>query len=91
ICAAVDHSTQLVGIAGQLDDSPFGIVHHHVALTLNIVVFWIVRRHGTALRSCLVTRRLLLFTVDLILSFRAQHTGTKGEDKTFWRLTKWVQ
>uniref|UniRef100_M1E1A2 Uncharacterized protein n=1 Tax=Solanum tuberosum TaxID=4113 RepID=M1E1A2_SOLTU len=22
---------------------------------------------------------------------RAQHTGTKGEDKTFWRFTEWVR
>ncbi|KAG5612205.1 hypothetical protein H5410_023486 [Solanum commersonii] len=46
---------------------------------------------STTLRNCLATRRLLLFTTDLILSFRAQHTGTKGEDMTFWRFTEWVR
>ncbi|KAG5631955.1 hypothetical protein H5410_003672, partial [Solanum commersonii] len=43
-----------------------------------------------ASRNCSLIRRLLLFTTDLILSFRAQHTRTKGEDKIFWRLAKWV-
>ncbi|KAG5584870.1 hypothetical protein H5410_045304, partial [Solanum commersonii] len=43
---------------------------------------------STASRNCSVTRRLLLFTADLILSFTAQHSGTKCKDKTFWRLAE---
>ncbi|KAG5576519.1 hypothetical protein H5410_056653 [Solanum commersonii] len=35
--------------------------------------------------------QLFLFITDLILSFRVQHTGRKGEDKTFWRLAEWVR
>ncbi|KAG5595673.1 hypothetical protein H5410_036905, partial [Solanum commersonii] len=52
---------------------------------------WIIGRHSTASQNCSAIRRLLLFTADLILSFRAQHTGTKGEDRTFWRLAKYVR
>ncbi|KAG5585776.1 hypothetical protein H5410_046210 [Solanum commersonii] len=83
--------TQLVGITDQLGNSPFGIVHSRVSLSLSIILFWIIRRHDTTSQSCSVTRRLLLFTTDLILSFKAQRTGTKGEDKTFWQLTEWVR
>ncbi|KAG5585676.1 hypothetical protein H5410_046110 [Solanum commersonii] len=89
--AAKDHLVKLVGIADQLGDSPFGIVHRCLALAFSIIVFWIIRRHSNASRNCSVIRRLLIFTTNLILSFRAKHTGTKGEDKTFWRLTEWVR
>ncbi|KAG5631692.1 hypothetical protein H5410_003409, partial [Solanum commersonii] len=51
---------------------------------------WIIGRHSTASRNCSATRQLLFYTADLILSFRAQHTGTKVEDKTFWPLSEWV-
>ncbi|KAG5586967.1 hypothetical protein H5410_047401 [Solanum commersonii] len=84
-----DHSASLVEIVDQLGDLPFGRFHRRLALSYNIVVFWIIRRNSTASRNCSVTRRLLFSTVDLILSFKAQHTGTKGEDKTFWRLAEW--
>uniref|UniRef100_M1DUG8 Uncharacterized protein n=1 Tax=Solanum tuberosum TaxID=4113 RepID=M1DUG8_SOLTU len=85
------HSAQLVGIADTLGDPPFGLLHRLSALVFSIFVSWIIGRHSTASQNCSVTRRLLFFTANLILSFRAQHTGTKGEDKTFWRLTEWVR
>ncbi|WMV13558.1 hypothetical protein MTR67_006943, partial [Solanum verrucosum] len=90
IYAAKDHLAKLVGIAYQLSDPPFRLVHHALALAFSIVVFWISRKHPSSW-NCLATCQLLLFTADLILSFRAQHTGTKGKDKIFWRLTKRVR
>ncbi|WMV30270.1 hypothetical protein MTR67_023655 [Solanum verrucosum] len=90
-CAAKDHSAKLVGIADQLGDPPFGLVHRRLALDFSIIVFWIIVRHSTTSRNCSVICRLLLFTADLVRSFRAQHIGTKGEDKTFWRLAEWVR
>ncbi|WMV46649.1 hypothetical protein MTR67_040034, partial [Solanum verrucosum] len=84
ICAATDHSGSLVEIADQLGNPPFGRFHRRLALSFNIVVFFIIGRHSTTSQNCSATRRLLLFTTDLILSFKAQHTRTKGEDKTFW-------
>uniref|UniRef100_M1DD88 Uncharacterized protein n=1 Tax=Solanum tuberosum TaxID=4113 RepID=M1DD88_SOLTU len=78
-----DHSALLVEIVDQLGDPPFGRFHCHLALSFSIVVFWIIGRHSTALQNCSATRRLLLFTADLILSFRDQHTGTKGEVRPF--------
>ncbi|WMV46474.1 hypothetical protein MTR67_039859, partial [Solanum verrucosum] len=86
ICVVKDHSAKIVGIANQLGDLPFGLVHRRLALAFNIIMFWIIRRHSTVSQNCSATRRLLLLTANLILSFRAQHTGTKSENKTFWRL-----
>ncbi|WMV32721.1 hypothetical protein MTR67_026106, partial [Solanum verrucosum] len=83
ICAAADHSAPLVDIADQLGDPPFGRFHHPLALSFSIIVFWIIGRHSTTSWNCPVTRRLLLFTANLILSFRAQQTGTKGEVRPF--------
>ncbi|WMV55072.1 hypothetical protein MTR67_048457, partial [Solanum verrucosum] len=71
------HQTKLVGIADQLGDSPFGIVHCRLSLSLIIVVFWIIKRHGSTSQSCSATYRLLLFTTDLIRSFKAQHSRIK--------------
>ncbi|KAG5610435.1 hypothetical protein H5410_021716 [Solanum commersonii] len=82
-CAAKDHLAKLVGIVDQLSDPPFGLVHRRLALAFCIIVFWIIGRHSTVSWNCSAIRRLLLFTADLIRSFRAQHTGTKDEDKTF--------
>ncbi|KAG5595502.1 hypothetical protein H5410_036734 [Solanum commersonii] len=87
----VDHSVPLVEIANQLGEPPFGRFHRRLALSFSIIMFWIIGRHRTALRNFLATHRLFLFTANLILSFKAQHTGTKGENKTFWRLTEWVR
>ncbi|WMV30000.1 hypothetical protein MTR67_023385, partial [Solanum verrucosum] len=56
ICAAADHSASLVGIADQLGDSPFGVVHHRLAPALSIVVLWVIRRHDTASRNFSVMR-----------------------------------
>uniref|UniRef100_M1DZC1 Uncharacterized protein n=1 Tax=Solanum tuberosum TaxID=4113 RepID=M1DZC1_SOLTU len=86
-----DHSAPLVEIADQLGDPSFCRFHRRLALSFSIIVFWIIGRHSITSWNCLATYRLLLFTVDFILYIRAQHTETKGEDKTFWRLTKWVQ
>ncbi|KAG5580572.1 hypothetical protein H5410_051199 [Solanum commersonii] len=78
-----DHSASLVGIVDQLGDSPFVVVHHRLAPAFSIVVLWVIRRHGTTLWNCSVMHQLLPFSVDLILSFRAQHTRTKGELRPF--------
>uniref|UniRef100_M1DTM9 Uncharacterized protein n=1 Tax=Solanum tuberosum TaxID=4113 RepID=M1DTM9_SOLTU len=78
-----DHSASLVGIADQLGDSPFGVVHRCLAPTFSIVLLWVIGRHGTASRNFSVMRRLLPISTDLILSFRAQYTGTKGEVRPF--------
>ncbi|KAH0743223.1 hypothetical protein KY290_031216 [Solanum tuberosum] len=83
ICVAADRSASLVGIADQLGDSPFGVVHRRIAPTFSIVVLLVIGRHGTASRNCSVRRRLLPFSTDLILFFRAHHTGTKGEVRPF--------
>ncbi|WMV49859.1 hypothetical protein MTR67_043244, partial [Solanum verrucosum] len=79
ICAAADHSASLVEIADLLGDSPFGVVHHHLAPSFTIVVLWVIGRHGTASWNFSAMRQLLPFSVDLIFSFKSQHTGTKGE------------
>uniref|UniRef100_M1DIU4 Uncharacterized protein n=1 Tax=Solanum tuberosum TaxID=4113 RepID=M1DIU4_SOLTU len=81
--SAADRSASLVGIADQFSDSPFGVVHCCLAPAFSIVVIWVIGRHGTASRNCSVMRRLLLFSADLILSFRAQHTRIKGEVRPF--------
>ncbi|KAG5631518.1 hypothetical protein H5410_003235 [Solanum commersonii] len=80
-----DRSASLVGIADQLGDSPFGVVHRRLAPFLNIIVLWVIGRHGTTLRNFSVMRRLRPFSADLILSFKAQHTGTKGEYVIYWQ------
>ncbi|WMV29836.1 hypothetical protein MTR67_023221, partial [Solanum verrucosum] len=40
IGAPADNSTSLVGIADQLGDSPFGVVHRHLTPAFNIIVLW---------------------------------------------------
>ncbi|WMV50264.1 hypothetical protein MTR67_043649 [Solanum verrucosum] len=50
---------------------------------LSIVVLWVIGRHGMALQNFSVMRQLLSFSAELILSFKTQHTGTKGEVKPF--------
>ncbi|WMV37257.1 hypothetical protein MTR67_030642, partial [Solanum verrucosum] len=67
----------------QLSDSPFGVVHRHLAPTFNIVVLWVIGRYGNASRNFSTMRRLLPLSVDLIISFRAQHIGTKGKVRPF--------
>uniref|UniRef100_M1DJ70 Gag-pol polyprotein n=1 Tax=Solanum tuberosum TaxID=4113 RepID=M1DJ70_SOLTU len=83
ICVAADHSASLVEIADLLGDSPFGVVHRRLAPAFTIVVLWVIGRHGTALQNFVVIHRLLPFSADLIVSFRAQHTGTKGKVRPF--------
>uniref|UniRef100_M1DVQ3 Uncharacterized protein n=1 Tax=Solanum tuberosum TaxID=4113 RepID=M1DVQ3_SOLTU len=78
-----NHSASLVKIADQLGDSPFGVVHRRLAPPFSIVVLWVIGRHGTASRNFSVMCRLLPISADLILSFRAQHTATKGEVRPF--------
>ncbi|WMV09559.1 hypothetical protein MTR67_002944, partial [Solanum verrucosum] len=56
----------------QLGDSPSGVVHHCLALVFNIVVLWVIGRHGTASRNFSAMGRLLPFSADLILSFKAK-------------------
>uniref|UniRef100_M1DR83 Uncharacterized protein n=1 Tax=Solanum tuberosum TaxID=4113 RepID=M1DR83_SOLTU len=78
-----DHSATLVGIADQLGDSPLDVVHHRLAPSFSIVVLWVIGRHSTASQNISMMRRLLPFSAELILSFRAQHTRTKGELRPF--------
>ncbi|WMV30267.1 hypothetical protein MTR67_023652, partial [Solanum verrucosum] len=66
ICTAAINSASLVGIADQLGDSPFVVVHRHLAPAFNIVVLWFIRWHGTASRNCIVMPGLLPFSADLI-------------------------
>uniref|UniRef100_M1D9Y0 Uncharacterized protein n=1 Tax=Solanum tuberosum TaxID=4113 RepID=M1D9Y0_SOLTU len=56
--SSTDHSASLVRIADQLGDSPFGVVHRRLAPALNIVVVWVIGRHGTTSRNFLAMRRL---------------------------------
>ncbi|WMV41870.1 hypothetical protein MTR67_035255 [Solanum verrucosum] len=77
------HSASLIGIADRLGDSPFGVVHRCLAPSLNIVVLWVIGRHGPVSRNFSAMRRLLPFSGDLILFFMAQQTGTKGEVRNF--------
>uniref|UniRef100_M1DM62 Uncharacterized protein n=1 Tax=Solanum tuberosum TaxID=4113 RepID=M1DM62_SOLTU len=79
----MDHLVSLVGIADQLGDSPFGVVHRHLAPAFSIVVLWVIGRYGIASRNFSAMRRLLSFFTNLIISFRAQHIGTKGEVRPF--------
>uniref|UniRef100_M1E088 Uncharacterized protein n=1 Tax=Solanum tuberosum TaxID=4113 RepID=M1E088_SOLTU len=72
-----------VGISDQLGDSPFGVVRRRLAPAFGIVVLCVIGGNSTASRNYSAIRRLLPFSADLILSFRAQHTGTKGEVKPF--------
>ncbi|WMV24724.1 hypothetical protein MTR67_018109, partial [Solanum verrucosum] len=81
-----DHSASLVRIADQLGDYPFGVVHRRLAPTFSIIVLWVIVRPGTASRNFLAMHRLLHFSTDLILSFRAQHTRTKGKVRPFGNL-----
>uniref|UniRef100_M1DCE5 Uncharacterized protein n=1 Tax=Solanum tuberosum TaxID=4113 RepID=M1DCE5_SOLTU len=74
-----DHSASLVGIAIQLGNSPFGVVHRRLAPSFTIVVLWVIGQHSTASRNISVMRQLLPFSTDLILYFRARHTRTEGE------------
>ncbi|WMV45309.1 hypothetical protein MTR67_038694, partial [Solanum verrucosum] len=83
ICVVADHSASLVRIVDQLGDSPFGVVHRRLAPSFNIVVLWVIGRHSTASRKFSAMCRLLPFSADLILSFRTQHTRTKGEVRPF--------
>ncbi|KAG5599447.1 hypothetical protein H5410_030817 [Solanum commersonii] len=87
----LDHSTSLVEINDQLNNLPFGRFNHRLSLSFSIIMFWIIGRHCIASWNCSAICQLLLFIANLILSFRAQHTGTKGEDKAFWQLIEWVR
>uniref|UniRef100_M1DJE0 Uncharacterized protein n=1 Tax=Solanum tuberosum TaxID=4113 RepID=M1DJE0_SOLTU len=83
ICSVADHSASLVGIADQLDDLPYGVIHRRLVPAFSIVVLWVIGRHGTASRNYSAMRRLLPFSTNLILFFRARHTGTKGKVRPF--------
>uniref|UniRef100_M1DB69 Uncharacterized protein n=1 Tax=Solanum tuberosum TaxID=4113 RepID=M1DB69_SOLTU len=37
-----NHSAALVGIADQLGDSPFGVIHRRLSPTFRIVVLWVI-------------------------------------------------
>ncbi|KAG5599831.1 hypothetical protein H5410_031201 [Solanum commersonii] len=83
ISVAADHSTTLVGIANQLGDSPFDVVHRRLAPSFSIIMLWVIGRHSTASWNISVMHRLLPFSTDLIFSFKAQYTGTKCEVRPF--------
>ncbi|WMV30163.1 hypothetical protein MTR67_023548 [Solanum verrucosum] len=67
----------------QVGDSPFAIIHCRIVPAFSIVVLWVIGWHGTASRNSSAMRRLFPLFADLILFFRAQHTGTKGEVRPF--------
>ncbi|KAG5632575.1 hypothetical protein H5410_004292, partial [Solanum commersonii] len=48
ICDAADRSASLVEIADQLDDSPSDVVHRRLVPAFNVVMLWVIGRHGTA-------------------------------------------
>uniref|UniRef100_M1DRN6 Uncharacterized protein n=1 Tax=Solanum tuberosum TaxID=4113 RepID=M1DRN6_SOLTU len=73
----------LVGIADAFDDPAFGLLRRLSSVAFNIFVFWIIGKCSTASWSHSAERQLLLFTANFLLSFRAQHTGTKGEVRPF--------
>ncbi|WMV29854.1 hypothetical protein MTR67_023239 [Solanum verrucosum] len=73
----------LVEMADQLGDSPLDVVHHCLAPSFSIVVLKVIGRHSTTSWNISAMRRLLPFFTDLILSFKAQHTGKKGEVRPF--------
>uniref|UniRef100_M1DYP0 Uncharacterized protein n=1 Tax=Solanum tuberosum TaxID=4113 RepID=M1DYP0_SOLTU len=79
----MDHSASLDGIADQLGDLPFGVVYCCLAPAFSIAVLWVIGRNGTASQNFSAMRQLLPFSADLFLSFRSQHTGTKGEVRPF--------
>uniref|UniRef100_M1DDK7 Uncharacterized protein n=1 Tax=Solanum tuberosum TaxID=4113 RepID=M1DDK7_SOLTU len=81
--SVADRSASLVRIDDQLSDSPFGVVHHHLTPTFSLVVLWVIGWHGTASWNFSVMHRLLPFSADLILFFRDQYTGIKGEVSPF--------
>uniref|UniRef100_M1DZP9 Uncharacterized protein n=1 Tax=Solanum tuberosum TaxID=4113 RepID=M1DZP9_SOLTU len=81
--ASPDHSATLVRIADQLGDSPLDVVHRRLAPSFSIVVLWVIGRHSTASLNFSAMHRLLPFFAYLILSFKAQHTGTKGKVRPF--------
>ncbi|KAG5632219.1 hypothetical protein H5410_003936 [Solanum commersonii] len=72
----MDHSGSLVRIVDQLGDSPFGLVHRRLAPSFT-----------SSCSGSLGDMVLLCGTswqcADLILSFMAQHIGTKGKVRPF--------
>ncbi|WMV33147.1 hypothetical protein MTR67_026532, partial [Solanum verrucosum] len=50
-CVAADHSASLVRIVDQLGDSPFSVVHLHLAPSFSIIILWVIGQHGTASRN----------------------------------------
>ncbi|WMV07821.1 hypothetical protein MTR67_001206, partial [Solanum verrucosum] len=81
----------LFGIADTLGDPPFGQFHHLLILTLNLFAFWVAGRYGTTSRNCSATSRLLYFIANLIIPFRAQHTGTKDDLQADRRPATWAR
>jgi len=81
----------LMRIADAFGDPPFGLLRRLSSFSFSIFVSWIIGRCSTASWSRSTIRRLLLFTADLLLSFWAQHIGTKGEYVIYWRFAEWVR
>ncbi|WMV46830.1 hypothetical protein MTR67_040215 [Solanum verrucosum] len=89
-CALKDLSGTLVGIADAFGNPP-GLLHRLSSVAFSIFVSWIIGRCSTASHSHSAIHRLLLFTADLLISFRAWHTGIKGEYAIYWRFFEWVR
>ncbi|WMV09279.1 hypothetical protein MTR67_002664 [Solanum verrucosum] len=47
----MDHSASLVGIADQLSDLPFGVVHRRLAPAFNIVMLWVIGAQHTGTKG----------------------------------------
>uniref|UniRef100_M1DA58 Uncharacterized protein n=1 Tax=Solanum tuberosum TaxID=4113 RepID=M1DA58_SOLTU len=80
-------SANQVGLADHLGDPPFAHFHHLSTLTFSILKFCNFGRSNTASRNHSAIRRLLLSLTDLVLSFRAWHTGTLGGQEAIRQLT----
>ncbi|WMV40874.1 hypothetical protein MTR67_034259 [Solanum verrucosum] len=80
----------LVTIADAFSDPPVGLLCRLSLVAFSIFVSWIIGRCSTASRSHSEIRRLLFFTTSFLLSFKAQHTGTKDEYAICWQFIEWV-
>ncbi|WMV45880.1 hypothetical protein MTR67_039265 [Solanum verrucosum] len=81
----------LVGITDAFGDPPFNQLRRLSSVAFSIFVSWVIGRCSTASRSRSAIRQLLLFTADLLLSFNAQHTRTKGKYAIYWRFAEWLR
>ncbi|WMV54257.1 hypothetical protein MTR67_047642, partial [Solanum verrucosum] len=73
-----------------LGDLPFGQFHCLFALAFSIFQVCNFGRSNSASRNHSTIHRLLISLADLVLSFRAWHTGTLGGQMATWPLAKYT-